>query len=107
MVRTSGAGSSVVLAPRTLLPAIWRFISRTPLTSCSKCCLSIVDILHQLCQRLDLLWRQVRLLALKVSVNQVDMFLRHMPVVDHPRATSLSVSSYSPAQLAQTGTAWD
>jgi hypothetical protein len=30
-----------------------------------------------------------------------------MPVVDHPRTTRFTASSYSPAQLAQTGTARD
>jgi hypothetical protein len=30
-----------------------------------------------------------------------------MPVVDHPRATPLAASFCSPAQLAQTRTAWD
>ena len=66
MVRTSGAASSAVFAPRTGLPAICRFISRTPLTSWAKCCLSILDILHQLCQRLDLLARQISLRTLNM-----------------------------------------
>src|SRR3990167_10675186 len=102
MVRTSGAGSSVVLTPRTFLPAIWRFISRTPLTSWLKCFLSILDVLHQLCQRLDLLARQVSLRTLCVRANQVDSFFRYMPVIDHPRATPLAAPLCRPAQLAQT-----
>src|SRR5258708_26574977 len=106
MVRTSGAGSSVVLAPRTRLPAIWRFISRTPLTSWSKCRLSIFNVLHQLGQRIDLLARQISLLVLNISLNKEIQFSRHRPVGDTPRPPPLAPPFGAPPQLPQTETAW-
>jgi hypothetical protein len=85
MGRISGSVISEVRAPRTALPFMWRFVSRTPLTSGSKCCLSILNIPHHLCEYVDLLRCQVFALALDIAVDQVNAVRRNMPVVDHSR----------------------